>query len=125
MVSSNGQVPPVSVCNPNCLPGSSKKKKEGAKFCCYDCSPCPPGKVSTEKGKRQHRRAWLQCILKLLASHAQANSLARITSCVPSRECLFQLCISLILNPSWPAKKESIDHFPFYSCSLKNCGLHG
>ncbi|KAG6539737.1 type-2 vomeronasal receptor [Crotalus adamanteus] len=43
------QVPPVSVCNPNCLPGSSKKKKEGAKFCCYDCSPCPPGKVSTEK----------------------------------------------------------------------------
>ncbi|XP_039213791.1 vomeronasal type-2 receptor 26-like [Crotalus tigris] len=49
MVSSNGQVPPVSVCNPNCLPGSSKKKKEGAKFCCYDCSPCPPGKVSTEK----------------------------------------------------------------------------
>ncbi|KAM6448795.1 vomeronasal type-2 receptor 26-like [Liasis olivaceus] len=43
------QVPPVSVCNQNCLPGSSKKKKEGAKFCCYDCSPCPPGKVSVQK----------------------------------------------------------------------------
>ncbi|KAG8147695.1 hypothetical protein E2320_022494 [Naja naja] len=49
-------VPPVSVCNPNCLPGSSKKKKEGANFCCYDCSPCPPGKVSPEKDSRKRAK---------------------------------------------------------------------
>nr|XP_028558165.1 vomeronasal type-2 receptor 26-like isoform X2 [Podarcis muralis] len=42
------QVPPLSTCNPKCPPGSSKKKKEGEKFCCYDCSPCPQGKISSQ-----------------------------------------------------------------------------
>ncbi|XP_060137351.1 vomeronasal type-2 receptor 26-like [Zootoca vivipara] len=40
------QVVPVSVCNDYCCPGHQKKKKEGKKFCCYDCVPCPEGKIS-------------------------------------------------------------------------------
>ncbi|XP_060112574.1 vomeronasal type-2 receptor 26-like [Heteronotia binoei] len=44
------QVPPVSVCNDFCLPGYLKRRKEGEKFCCYDCAPCPEGKVSNQKG---------------------------------------------------------------------------
>ncbi|XP_077775067.1 vomeronasal type-2 receptor 26-like [Podarcis muralis] len=40
---------PVSVCNDNCYPGSSRKKKEGEKFCCYDCFPCPEGTISNQK----------------------------------------------------------------------------
>ncbi|XP_015281615.1 PREDICTED: vomeronasal type-2 receptor 26-like [Gekko japonicus] len=40
------QVPPLAVCNDNCHPGFSKKKKEGELFCCYDCVPCPDGKIS-------------------------------------------------------------------------------
>ncbi|XP_060137303.1 vomeronasal type-2 receptor 26-like [Zootoca vivipara] len=44
------QVPPISLCNVNCLPGYEKKKKEGKKFCCYDCDPCPRGMFSDEKG---------------------------------------------------------------------------
>ncbi|XP_070584617.1 vomeronasal type-2 receptor 26-like [Erythrolamprus reginae] len=40
------QVVPVSLCNDHCDLGSSKKKKEGEKFCCYDCAPCPEGKIS-------------------------------------------------------------------------------
>ncbi|XP_033024095.1 vomeronasal type-2 receptor 26-like [Lacerta agilis] len=44
------QVPPLSLCNANCLPGYEKKKKEGEKFCCYDCDPCPHGMFSNEKG---------------------------------------------------------------------------
>ncbi|XP_077774157.1 vomeronasal type-2 receptor 26-like [Podarcis muralis] len=44
------QVPPLSLCNANCHPGYEKKKKEGKKFCCYDCDPCPPGMFSDEKG---------------------------------------------------------------------------
>uniref|UniRef100_A0A8D2LXS9 G-protein coupled receptors family 3 profile domain-containing protein n=1 Tax=Varanus komodoensis TaxID=61221 RepID=A0A8D2LXS9_VARKO len=31
-----------------CHPGSSKKVKEGEPYCCYDCIPCPAGKISTQ-----------------------------------------------------------------------------
>ncbi|XP_053117316.1 vomeronasal type-2 receptor 26-like [Hemicordylus capensis] len=40
------QVPPVSLCNDNCHPGYSKQKKEGEKFCCYQCTECPEGMIS-------------------------------------------------------------------------------
>uniref|UniRef100_A0A670K8Z6 G-protein coupled receptors family 3 profile domain-containing protein n=1 Tax=Podarcis muralis TaxID=64176 RepID=A0A670K8Z6_PODMU len=40
---------PLSVCNENCNPGYSRKKKEGEKFCCYDCALCPEGMISHEK----------------------------------------------------------------------------
>ncbi|XP_054850493.1 vomeronasal type-2 receptor 26-like [Eublepharis macularius] len=43
------QGPPLSVCNDYCQPGSQKKKKEGEKFCCYNCVPCPEGKISSQK----------------------------------------------------------------------------
>uniref|UniRef100_A0ACB8EWL3 Uncharacterized protein n=1 Tax=Sphaerodactylus townsendi TaxID=933632 RepID=A0ACB8EWL3_9SAUR len=42
---------PLSVCNDYCQPGYQKKKKEGEKFCCYDCAPCPEGKISDQKGR--------------------------------------------------------------------------
>ncbi|KAG8140949.1 hypothetical protein E2320_003571, partial [Naja naja] len=40
------QVLPLSVCNDPCPAGYQKKKKEGKKFCCYDCDPCSDGKMS-------------------------------------------------------------------------------
>uniref|UniRef100_A0A8D2L7W7 G-protein coupled receptors family 3 profile domain-containing protein n=1 Tax=Varanus komodoensis TaxID=61221 RepID=A0A8D2L7W7_VARKO len=43
------QVVPISVCNDNCYPGYSKKKKEGEPFCCYDCIRCPEGMISKQK----------------------------------------------------------------------------
>ncbi|XP_062992833.1 vomeronasal type-2 receptor 26-like [Elgaria multicarinata webbii] len=43
------QVVPIAWCNDNCHPGYSRKKKEGEPFCCYDCVPCPEGKISDEK----------------------------------------------------------------------------
>ncbi|ETE57326.1 Vomeronasal type-2 receptor 26, partial [Ophiophagus hannah] len=39
---------PVSLCNDYCHPGYQKRKNEGKKFCCYDCVPCPKGKISKE-----------------------------------------------------------------------------
>ncbi|XP_053216361.1 vomeronasal type-2 receptor 26-like [Podarcis raffonei] len=42
------QVLPLSMCNDYCQPGHQKKKKEGEKFCCYDCTPCPDGKISNQ-----------------------------------------------------------------------------
>ncbi|XP_028560555.2 vomeronasal type-2 receptor 26-like [Podarcis muralis] len=43
------QVQPLSVCNENCLLGYSRTKKEGEPFCCYDCLPCPEGRISNQK----------------------------------------------------------------------------
>uniref|UniRef100_A0A670YTW4 G-protein coupled receptors family 3 profile domain-containing protein n=1 Tax=Pseudonaja textilis TaxID=8673 RepID=A0A670YTW4_PSETE len=41
---------PRSVCNDPCPAGYQKKKKEGQKFCCYDCDPCSDGKMSNMSG---------------------------------------------------------------------------
>ncbi|XP_053225717.1 vomeronasal type-2 receptor 26-like [Podarcis raffonei] len=43
------QVPPFSLCNDQCYPGYSREKKEGKKFCCYDCSPCPEDMISNQE----------------------------------------------------------------------------
>ncbi|XP_077169578.1 vomeronasal type-2 receptor 26-like [Paroedura picta] len=43
------QVVPLSVCNERCQPGYSKQKKEGEKFCCYDCVPCPERTISQDE----------------------------------------------------------------------------
>ncbi|XP_063159191.1 vomeronasal type-2 receptor 26-like [Candoia aspera] len=43
------QVLPLSLCGSSCHPGYQKRKQEGNKFCCYDCVPCPEGKISKWK----------------------------------------------------------------------------
>nr|XP_034959111.1 vomeronasal type-2 receptor 26-like [Zootoca vivipara] len=43
------QAVPLSTCNDHCHLGYRKTKKEGEHFCCYDCLPCPEGKISNEK----------------------------------------------------------------------------
>ncbi|XP_058036602.1 vomeronasal type-2 receptor 26-like [Ahaetulla prasina] len=42
------QVLPLSRCNDPCFPGSWKKGIEGDQFCCYNCVPCPAGKISDQ-----------------------------------------------------------------------------
>ncbi|XP_077773965.1 vomeronasal type-2 receptor 26-like [Podarcis muralis] len=42
------QMTPISVCNDYCRPGNQKNRKEGQKFCCYDCTLCPEGKMSNQ-----------------------------------------------------------------------------
>ncbi|XP_033025669.1 vomeronasal type-2 receptor 26-like [Lacerta agilis] len=42
------QVIPLSLCNDHCHPGNQKKRKEGEKFCCYGCAPCPEGEISNQ-----------------------------------------------------------------------------
>ncbi|XP_053117025.1 vomeronasal type-2 receptor 26-like [Hemicordylus capensis] len=40
---------PISVCSASCNPGYQKQRREGEKFCCYNCTPCPEGKISNQK----------------------------------------------------------------------------
>ncbi|KAM6451772.1 vomeronasal type-2 receptor 26-like [Liasis olivaceus] len=47
------QSQPLSVCSESCRPGSSKKVKEGEPFCCYDCIPCPAGKISEKEDSNE------------------------------------------------------------------------
>ncbi|XP_070810219.1 vomeronasal type-2 receptor 26-like [Pituophis catenifer annectens] len=42
------QIIPLALCNHHCPPGSTKKRKEGKPFCCYDCNTCPSRKFSNE-----------------------------------------------------------------------------
>ncbi|XP_061446510.1 vomeronasal type-2 receptor 26-like [Rhineura floridana] len=41
-------LPPLSLCNDPCPRGHRKTKKEGNKFCCYDCAPCPESMISNQ-----------------------------------------------------------------------------
>ncbi|XP_033025868.1 vomeronasal type-2 receptor 26-like [Lacerta agilis] len=43
------QTRPISICNDHCSSGYGRTKKEGKPFCCYDCFPCPEGKISNLK----------------------------------------------------------------------------
>ncbi|XP_054850272.1 vomeronasal type-2 receptor 26-like [Eublepharis macularius] len=43
------QTQPLSVCSESCHLGHRKKMKEGEPFCCYDCIPCPEGKISNKQ----------------------------------------------------------------------------
>ncbi|KAH0626261.1 hypothetical protein JD844_001156 [Phrynosoma platyrhinos] len=42
------QVQPLSLCNDKCHLGSHKAKSKSGPFCCYDCHPCPEGKISNK-----------------------------------------------------------------------------
>ncbi|XP_062992908.1 vomeronasal type-2 receptor 26-like [Elgaria multicarinata webbii] len=47
---------PLSQCTESCQPGSHKKMKEGEPFCCYDCIPCPEGKISNQEDMNDCRK---------------------------------------------------------------------
>lgn len=60
---------PVSVCSPNCPPGSRKAVRRGEPVCCFDCVLCDSGKISnqTSETKNQCKSHFLHIfVLKIL-----------------------------------------------------------
>ncbi|XP_053120302.1 vomeronasal type-2 receptor 26-like [Hemicordylus capensis] len=47
------QVQPFSLCNEYCHPGSSMKRKEGGPICCFDCTRCPEGMISSRMNMKE------------------------------------------------------------------------
>ncbi|XP_054850017.1 vomeronasal type-2 receptor 26-like [Eublepharis macularius] len=78
------QVLPLSVCNDHCLPGYSKQRKEGEKFCCYDCVPCPEGMVSEQKDMN----ACVRCPDDLYPSRDYNQCIPKVTSYLSYKETL-------------------------------------
>ncbi|KAG6539534.1 type-2 vomeronasal receptor [Crotalus adamanteus] len=70
------QVLPSSLCNEHCLPGYQKRKKEGKKFCCYDCIECPEGKIS----KEMDTVACFQCPDDQYANHKKDGCIKKAIS---------------------------------------------
>ncbi|XP_060110747.1 vomeronasal type-2 receptor 26-like [Heteronotia binoei] len=77
------KVPPISLCNDFCHPGKSRKKKEGEKFCCYDCVSCPEGKISNQE-------ADMDCCIACQEDHypnkGQNQCIPKIMSFLSSQE---------------------------------------
>ncbi|XP_060110742.1 vomeronasal type-2 receptor 26-like [Heteronotia binoei] len=87
------QVPPISLCNDFCLPGKSRKKKEGEKFCCYDCVLCPEGKISNQEDMDY----CIACQEDHYPNKGQNQCIPKITSFLSSQENLGIILVFLAL----------------------------
>ncbi|XP_054850008.1 vomeronasal type-2 receptor 26-like [Eublepharis macularius] len=95
------QVLPHSVCNDNCNPGYHKKRKEGKKFCCYDCAPCPEERISDQVDMV----ACVKCPDGFFANNHQNQCILKDTSFLSFKEplgiILVVFAISFSLITAW------------------------
>ncbi|XP_026578885.1 vomeronasal type-2 receptor 26-like [Pseudonaja textilis] len=85
---------PVSICNDNCFKGLSKRKREALPFCCYDCFPCPKGKVSNQEDMDD----CIQCPEGQFPNHGQDGCLLKKIIYVSHKESLGINLTILILS---------------------------
>ncbi|XP_060137100.1 vomeronasal type-2 receptor 26-like [Zootoca vivipara] len=87
------EVLPLSVCNDYCYPGYSRKKKEGEKFCCYDCAPCPEGMISQYKDMA----ACVKCPEDEYPNHGQTQCIPKVPSYLSYEEDLGLILVILTI----------------------------
>ncbi|XP_061447715.1 vomeronasal type-2 receptor 26-like [Rhineura floridana] len=90
------QVLPLSVCNDYCYPGYSRKKKEGEKFCCYDCAPCPEGMISNKKDMD----VCVKCPEDEYPSKDQSQCISKVLSYLSYKEHLGIILVILAISLS-------------------------
>ncbi|XP_066486221.1 vomeronasal type-2 receptor 26-like [Tiliqua scincoides] len=88
------QVVPLSVCNDNCYSGSSRKKKEGKPFCCYECVPCPEGMISDQ----EDADACVQCPEDQYPNKQHSQCIPKTISYLTAKEALGLIFILLAIS---------------------------
>ncbi|XP_034987457.2 vomeronasal type-2 receptor 26-like [Zootoca vivipara] len=88
------QVVPLSVCNDYCYPGYSRKKKEGEKFCCYDCAPCPEGMISHQIDMA----ACIKCPEEEYPNSGQNQCIPKVSSYLSYKEPLGITLVILVVS---------------------------
>ncbi|XP_061447735.1 vomeronasal type-2 receptor 26-like [Rhineura floridana] len=91
------QMLPLSVCNDNCYPGYSRKKKEGEIFCCYDCAPCPEGMFSGQKDMD----ACINCPEDHYPNKDQSQCIPRVLSYLSYKEDLGTILVIIAISFSF------------------------
>ncbi|XP_015268931.1 PREDICTED: vomeronasal type-2 receptor 26-like [Gekko japonicus] len=95
------QVVPISLCNDRCHPGYHKKKRDKELFCCYDCVPCPEGKISNQKDMED----CINCPEDQYPSKDKDQCIPRTISFLSSDEplgiCLASIALSFSLITVW------------------------
>uniref|UniRef100_A0A8D2IV04 G-protein coupled receptors family 3 profile domain-containing protein n=1 Tax=Varanus komodoensis TaxID=61221 RepID=A0A8D2IV04_VARKO len=104
------QAQPLSVCSESCNPGFRKKVKEGEPFCCYDCIPCPEGKISSKNG-----RHWNVYLLSILLIKSRTEPLGSILTAFIILFCLITALVlgTFLKHHETPIVKANNQHLTY------------